>query len=186
MKIHTYEKAFLGVGVVVLVACAAALVYATAVHGLHLPGDSGRVDPATVPTTPPFDRPGVYAEESDDDDDERAYEVVVVARAWAFQPAEIRVPAGAEITFTATTVDVLHGFNIEGTRLNMMLIPGQISRNSYRFDEPGEHLLICHEYCGLGHHMMYGRIVVEPAGTEVPLVDDELPLASLPRHSPTH
>jgi cytochrome c oxidase subunit 2 len=179
MKIHTYEKAFLGVGVVVLVACAAALVYATAVHGLHLPGVSGRVDPAAVPTTPPFDRPGVYARESDVEG-EAAYEVVVVARAWAFQPAEIRVPAGADITFTATTVDVLHGFNIEGTRLNMMLIPGQISRNSYRFDEPGEYLLICHEYCGLGHHMMYGRIIVEPAGTEVPLVDAALSV------SPTH
>lgn len=185
MKIHTYEKAFLGVGIVVLVACAAALVYATAVHGLHLPGVSGRVDPAAVPTTPPFDRPGVYARVSEGGG-EPAYEVVVVARAWAFQPAEIRVPAGVELTFTATTVDVLHGFNIEGTRLNMMLIPGQISRNSYRFDEPGEYLLICHEYCGLGHHMMYGRIIVEPAGTEVPLVGGDLPLASAPSHSPTH
>ena len=57
---------------------------------------------------------------------------------------------------------------------------------SYRFDEPGEYLLICHEYCGLGHHMMYGRIIVEPAGTEVPLVGGDLPLASAPSHSPTH
>ncbi|MCI0436564.1 MAG: hypothetical protein L0271_23445 [Gemmatimonadetes bacterium] len=74
---------------------------------------------------------------------------------------EIRVPAGAEITFVSTTTDVLHGFNVEGTRLNMMLIPGQISRNTYTFNQPGEHLLICHEYCGLGHHMMAGRVIVE-------------------------
>jgi cytochrome c oxidase subunit 2 len=184
MKIHSYEKAFLGVGIVVLVACAAALVYATVAHGLHLPGVTGRVDPAQVPSTPPFDRPGVY-ELKDDEDDEDAYEVVFVARAWSFQPAEVRVPAGADITFTATTVDVLHGFNIEGTRLNMMLIPGQISRNTYRFDEPGEHLLICHEYCGLGHHLMYGRIIVEPAGTDVPVVD-ERSLARAGLHPPTH
>jgi cytochrome c oxidase subunit 2 len=38
-----------------------------------------------------------------------------------------------------------------------------VSRNSYRFRKPGEHLLICHEYCGLAHHTMYGRIIVEPA-----------------------
>lgn len=89
------------------------------------------------------------------------YEAVIVAQAWAFNPAEIRVPAGAEITFTAATIDVIHGFNIEGTRLNVMLIPGQVSRNTYRFREPGEHLFICHEYCGLGRHTMYGKVIVE-------------------------
>jgi cytochrome c oxidase subunit II len=171
MKIHVYEKAFLTVGAVVLVACALALVYATVAHGLHLPGVTGRVDPRELATTPPFDRPGVYQRGPDE------LEVVAIGRAWSFQPAEVRVPAGVDITFTATSADVLHGFNIEGTRLNMMLIPGQISRNSYRFDEPGEYLLICHEFCGLGHHMMAGRIIVEPAGTAVPLVDT--PLASV-------
>jgi cytochrome c oxidase subunit II len=165
MKVHTYEKAFLIVGALVLTACAAALVYATVVHGIHLPGVSGQVHPAQLATTPPFDRPGVHQRGPD------AYEVVVIGRAWSFQPAEVRVPAGAEITFTATTPDVIHGFNIEGTRLNMMLIPGQISQNTYTFDEPGEYLIICHEYCGLGHHLMYGTVIVEPAGAQVPLVD---------------
>ena len=164
MKVHTYEKAFLTVGAAVLVACAIALVYATVAHGIHLPGVSGRVDPANLASTPPFDQPGVYARGAD------AYEVVVIGRAWNFQPAEVHVPAGAEITFTATTADVIHGFNVEGTRLNMMLIPGQVSRNTYTFDEPGEYLVICHEYCGLAHHTMYGRVIVEPAGTQVPLV----------------
>ena len=172
MKIHQYEKAFLTVGIVVLIACAGALVYATFGHGIHLPGASGRVDPGQIATTPPFDRPGIYQRGPN------AYEVVVVARAWSFEPAEIRVPAGAELLFTATTTDVLHGFNIEGTRLNMMLIPGQISRNSYQFDAPGEYLLICHEYCGLGHHLMAGRVIVEPPGTQVPLVDPSAPVAS--------
>ncbi|HEX6308048.1 MAG TPA: cytochrome c oxidase subunit II [Longimicrobiales bacterium] len=165
MKVHTWEKAFLTVGFIVLIACAAALVYASVVHGIHLPGASGRVDPANVAATPPFDRPGVHRRGP------AAYEVVVIGRAWSFQPAEIHVPAGAEITFTATTTDVLHGFNVEGTRLNMMLVPGQVSRNTYSFGEPGEYLLICHEYCGLGHHLMYGRVIVHPAGTQIPVVN---------------
>lgn len=165
MKVHHWEKAFLTVGIVVLIACGAAIAYATFAHGIHLPGASGRVDPSALATTAPFDRPGVYQRGAN------AYEVVMIGRAWVFQPDSVRVPAGAEITFTATSPDVLHGFNVEGTRLNMMLIPGQISRNSYRFTEPGEYLLICHEYCGLGHHTMYGRIIVEPAGTAVPTVN---------------
>lgn len=155
MKVHTYEKAFLIVGVLVLLACGGALAFATFGMDIHLPGASGRVDPERLATTPPFDRPGVRQVAPG------RYEVVVVARAWFYTPAEIRVPAGAEVTFIATSGDVLHGFNVEGTRLNMMLIPGQISKNSYTFDEPGEHLLICHEYCGLGHHTMFGRVVVE-------------------------
>ena len=87
----------------------------------------------------------------------------MVAQTWAFNPPEIRVPVGAVVDFIATTVDVIHGFEVEGTRLNMMLIPGQISRNSYRFTEPGQHLLICHEYCGLGHQTMSGKVIVEAA-----------------------
>lgn len=155
MKVHTFEKAFLGVGGALLAACVAALVYATVVHGIHLPGRAGRVDPQTVRTTAPFDRPGVRQVGPG------RYEAVVVGQVWSFVPAEIRVPAGAEVTFVATSPDVLHGFHVEGTRINMMLIPGQVSRTTYRFREPREHLVICHEYCGVGHHTMYGRVIVE-------------------------
>ncbi len=157
MKAHTYEKAMLAVGIILLIACGAALIYASVGEHIHLPGAEGRIDPAAVYATPPFDQPGVRMTGPG------RYEAVIVAQAWAFVPREIRVPAGAEITFTVTTIDILHGFHIAGTRLNMMLIPGQISRNTYTFDEPGDHLIICHEYCGLGHHLMAGRVIVEPA-----------------------
>lgn len=158
MKVHTYEKAFLAVGIFVLLTSGAALIYASVVRGIHLPGVSGRIDPRRVYQTPPFDKPGVRQTGPG------RYEAVVVSQTWAFVPPEIRVPVDAEVTFTATSVDVIHGFNVEGTRLNMMLIPGQISRNSYRFSEPGEHLVICHEYCGLGHHTMAGKVIVEGDG----------------------
>ncbi|MFO7262344.1 MAG: cytochrome c oxidase subunit II, partial [bacterium] len=79
----------------------------------------------------------------------------------AFLPQEIRVPVGAEVTFTVTTPDVIHGFMIAGTRVNLMLIPGQVSRMTYTFRRPGEYALICHEYCGLGHQGMVGRVIVE-------------------------
>jgi cytochrome c oxidase subunit 2 len=157
MKIHTYEKGFLVAGAVVMVGCMAALAYASLGQHIHLPDRVGQIDPRQLATTPPFDQPGVREVAPG------RYEVVIIARAWSFQPAEVRVPAGAQITFTVTAADVLHGFNVEGTRLNMMLIPGQISRNEYRFDEPGEYLIICHEYCGLGHHTMSGKVIVEPA-----------------------
>lgn len=155
MKIETYEKAFLALGAVLLVACLIALLYASVALGINLPGRAGEIDPLQVRNTPPFDQPGVRQVGPN------TYEVVMYGQAWAFTPAEVRVPVGADVIFTATSVDVLHGLNVEGTRLNMMLIPGQISRNTYRFEEPGEYLLICHEYCGIQHHTMFGKVIVE-------------------------
>lgn len=156
MRVHVYERAFLWVGAIMLVAFLGALGYAGVTLGIELPGRAGTVDPRTVAEQPPFDDPGVRRLGPD------RYEVVMIGRAWSFEPREIRVPAGSEVTFLATTVDVIHGIHVEGTRVNLMLIPGQVSRNSYRFEEPGEHLLVCHEYCGAGHHVMSGRVVVEP------------------------
>jgi cytochrome c oxidase subunit II len=155
VKVHTYEKAFLVLGAVVLVACMLALVYGSFGMGMHLPTRAGEVDPDRVASTPPFDQPGVRQLGPN------AYEAVIVGRIWSFTPATIEVPAGAEVTFTATTPDVIHGFYIEGTRVNLMLIPGQITRATYRFQKAGEYALLCHEYCGVGHHTMQAKVVVK-------------------------
>jgi cytochrome c oxidase subunit II len=155
MKIESYEKAFLAVGGALLVACMGALLYATFALDIHLPGAHGTVDPVNVRQTPPFDQPGVREIGPGE------YEAVLIGRAWQFEPNEIRVPVGSRVNFTATTIDVIHGLNVEGTRLNMMLIPGQISHNSIRFEQPGEYLIICHEYCGINHHTMFGKVIVE-------------------------
>lgn len=155
MKVATYERAFLWVGAILLVVCMGALVYASVGMGLHLPGRVGQIDPTELTSTPPFDAPGVRQTGPN------AYEVVMLGQVWSFVPSEVRVPAGAEVTFIATSVDVLHGLHVDGTNINLMLIPGQISKITYRFKEPGPRAIICHEYCGVGHHTMYGMIHVE-------------------------
>ncbi len=73
------------------------------------------------------------------------------------------MPVGAEVTFTVTSVDVIHGFLVPDTQANAMVIPGQITEVTQTFDEAGVYSLICHEYCGIGHHNMGGLITVEEA-----------------------
>jgi len=31
------------------------------------------------------------------------------------------------------------------------------------FPEPGEYLIVCNEYCGLSHHLMQAKLLVENA-----------------------
>lgn len=155
MRVHTYEKAFLWAGGVMLVVFLITLALTSYTMGISLPDDVDRIDPTEVRSMPPFDSPGVRETAPG------RYEVVMIGQVWSFTPSEVRVPAGSEVTFLMTSPDVIHGFHVEGTRLNVMLIPGQVARVSYTFEEPGEHLIICHEYCGIGHHNMWGKVVVE-------------------------
>lgn len=154
-NIERYENAFLALSGVMLVVFLGALAYSAVAMGKTLPGRAGEVDPKTVRSTAPFDDPGVREVAPGE------YEAVILGQAWSFQPAEIRVPAGSTVRFVATSADVIHGFHVEGTRVNAMLIPGQVTEVSHTFEEPGEHLIICHEYCGIGHHTMYGKVIVE-------------------------
>ncbi len=154
-NVERYERAFLKVAAGLLVVFFLALLYSAYAMGISVPTAHGTVDVSKLSTTPPFDDPGVHQRGPNQ------YDVVVIGQAWSFRPAEIRIPAGSEVRFIATSADVIHGFELDGTRVNMMLIPGQVSELTYHFDEAGEHLLICHEYCGLGHHTMSGGVIVQ-------------------------
>lgn len=154
MQVERFERIFLFLTVGVLAGAIVAIVLSVAHDGIQLPTQEGRIDVTAVRETAPFDAPGVYEVRPG------AYEAVVLAQAWSFTPAEITVPAGAELTFVITSTDVIHGFQVWDTAVNAMVIPGQITRITGTFDEPGEYNIVCHEYCGIGHHGMWGKVVV--------------------------
>ncbi len=155
MHIHVYEKTILGLTLVILVAALGAIGGSVFAGHAHLPGPVMRVDPRTVAQTPPFDAPGVQQLGPNH------YLVVMTAQAWSFNPTEVTVPAGSMVTFQIASVDVTHGFLIEDTNVNLTLIPGYVSAATTTFSTPGTYLIVCHEYCGLGHQAMYGRVVVQ-------------------------
>ncbi|MBX6377123.1 MAG: cytochrome c oxidase subunit II [Clostridia bacterium] len=132
----------------------AAILYSAYGLGLHVEGNAGQVDPATALQTRPFNRPGLHRTGPD------TYELVMVARAWSFTPARVDIPAGAEVTFRITSVDVVHGFRIPGTTVNAMLVPGQVTVVRHRFTKAGTYTFFCHEYCGNAHHVMAGTLRV--------------------------
>ena len=89
------------------------------------------------------------------------FQVFYVAKMWTFDPKVIRVPAGSKLEFYLSAKDVVHGFNIRNTNINLMAIPGSVNKFSHTFRERGVYEVICHEYCGTGHQNMFGQIIVQ-------------------------
>jgi cytochrome c oxidase subunit 2 len=86
--------------------------------------------------------------------------VRAVGQQYSFTPQCILIPTDTPITFRATSADVIHGFLIQHTNVNTMLIPGYVSTTTTRFAAPVENYMPCHEFCGVGHEGMWGRIKV--------------------------
>jgi cytochrome c oxidase subunit 2 len=86
--------------------------------------------------------------------------VRLIAQQYSFEPQCLVVPAGVPVTFRATSADAIHGFVVDKTNANVMLIPGFVATFTATFKEAGERLMPCHEYCGTGHEAMWGRVQV--------------------------
>jgi cytochrome c oxidase subunit II len=86
--------------------------------------------------------------------------VRAIGQQYSFTPQCMVVPKDTLITFRAASPDVIHGILIEGTNINTMLVPGYISTIHARFDEPGDHLMPCQEFCGVGHEGMWAKVRV--------------------------
>lgn len=152
---YLFEVAWILPSVAIPAAMMVAIVITAFAVGIRVPSDAGRINPQALAQTPPFDQPGLR---------ELApghYEAAIIGQTFLFTPNELRIKAGSKVTFLVTSKDVIHGFKIENTPINVMVVPGQISRLTTTFDEPGEYLIVCHEYCGAGHHVMAGKVIVE-------------------------
>lgn len=88
------------------------------------------------------------------------YELRYVARMWRFEPADVQIPVGATVDIYLSTADVTHGFEVPGTNINLMAVPGTVNYARVKFDTPGDYEILCHEYCGAGHQNMESVIHV--------------------------
>jgi cytochrome c oxidase subunit 2 len=86
--------------------------------------------------------------------------VRLIGQQYSFTPQCIIVPVDTPITFRATSADVIHGFLIEHSNVNTMLVPGYIATVSTRFATPAERYMPCHEFCGIGHQGMWARVQI--------------------------
>ena len=154
MGIDPWEKNWMLISIVLLVVFAAAVTIAGFAAGFQLPGPESEIDPRTVTEQGPWAEPGLHQI------GEGEFEAYVLSQVWSFSPRELVVPVGAEVDIYVTSSDLQHGFKITDTNVNMQIVPGQVSRLSFTFDEIGEFPYICTEYCGSGHAAMFGTVKV--------------------------
>ena len=86
--------------------------------------------------------------------------VRAIGQQYSFTPQCLVVPSDTPVKFRATSADVVHGFLIEGTNINTMLVPGYVSDLPIRFKKIGDHVMPCQEFCGIGHQGMWGKVKV--------------------------
>jgi cytochrome c oxidase subunit 2 len=89
---------------------------------------------------------------------------------WTFEHAngtqevgQLHVKAGLPYRFETVSKDVIHSFNIPDFSILMDAVPGRVNTVWNVFDQPGEYLIQCREYCGLLHYNMRAKVFVEPA-----------------------
>ncbi len=156
MNVPLYEKIWMWAAGAIIVAFAVTVTVGYASSALQPPSHVETIDPKSVFTDPRFAQRGVTITD-------KGATVVMAAMMFAYSPAEVHVPAGKPVTFRLTSIDVTHGFQIVGTNGNTMIIPGYVSQFTTTFKQPGEYLIVCNEYCGLSHHLMSAKLVVEAA-----------------------
>ncbi len=152
MKIDLYERIWMGLGAVLIALFLGIMIVMNTAHAVQPPSHVETVDPKTIWDDPRFADLGVTPTPE-------GAKVEMIGQMYAFLPAEIEVPVGKPVTFRMSSADVVHGFQIVGTNANAMLVPGYISEFTITFPKAGEYLIVCNEFCGIGHHGMYGKVI---------------------------
>jgi len=91
------------------------------------------------------------------------YKVRIVAERFYFNPSQIVLKNPKTVIFEILSKDVLHGFQILGTNVNVMVMPYYVATLTWNVpqDYEGTYLIICNEYCGNGHQTMYAELIIE-------------------------
>ncbi len=115
----------------------------------RLPGDDGEfglTDGKLISPENPFGM---------DPDDRAGYDDVLV------DDPTVHIPLGTPVRFWLRSKDVLHNLTVPQFRVKMDAVPGL---ESYMWLEPnkvGVYEVLCEELCGIAHHAMRGRVIVD-------------------------
>ena len=98
-----------------------------------------------------------------------AMDVYVMGKKWMWKFAYpdgpnainvLRVPAGRNVRLLMTSRDVIHSFYVPEFRIKKDVLPGRYTDQWFNATTPGRYQILCAEYCGAGHSIMRGEVIV--------------------------
>ncbi len=75
----------------------------------------------------------------------------------------LRLQRGKQYTLHLSALDVNHGFSLYPINVNFQVVPGYDYGLRVTPNAAGDFRIICNEFCGIGHHTMVGRVIVDDA-----------------------
>ncbi len=85
--------------------------------------------------------------------------IYLVGRMWQWYPV-LKLKKGVEYTLHLSSIDINHGFALFPVNINFQVIPGYDYGLKITPNQAGDFRIICNEFCGIGHHMMVGKVLV--------------------------
>jgi len=84
----------------------------------------------------------------------------LLARMWSWQPT-LKLRQGETYRIHISSADIQHGFSLQPMNMNFQVIPGYDHVLTITPTSSGEFTIVCNEFCGIAHHTMIGKIIVE-------------------------
>ena len=95
--------------------------------------------------------------------------IEVIAKRFAFEPAEIEVTVGEKVTLAVRSADGVHGVEIKKVKVKKEIPRGaEPVMIAFTATEAGRFPIVCSEYCGDGHDDMKGTLVVKARESQAP------------------
>ncbi len=86
-------------------------------------------------------------------------DIYLSASMYSWRPV-LRLQKDVQYTLHISSLDVNHGFSLYPLNINFQIVPGYDYGLRVTPTEAGDFRIICNEFCGIGHHLMLGKVVV--------------------------
>ncbi len=87
-------------------------------------------------------------------------DIYLQAMMWQFRPI-LKLKKDQTYRLHISSLDLQHGFSLLPMNMNFQILPGYDHVLTITPTQSGEFPVVCNEFCGIGHHLMTGRILVE-------------------------
>lgn len=139
----------------------------------RLPGKDGRLGTTFTNLITPENSLGINPGDPNGQDD------LVV------EGGEIHLPLGQPVKVLLRSVDVLHDFYVPEFRAKMDIIPDMVTYFWFTPTRTGTFDVLCAELCGVGHHIMRGKVVVDTEAEYRTWVEQQKTFAELSSRTKT-